>query len=1530
MSETIGAAQIELGVDASGVDAGVARAKKSIDSLGDAAVKAGKGGAQGIDDIGKAGAAAADKLDQATKRTIASIERQALALGKTRSEYYAAKAAIDGNAGALAPYIAKLADAEKANKSLGDTNKNLGQSFSDLAQAAGAVVSIGAIVASLKGAIDAADHLKDLNKVTGITVEQLSGLRLAAKQTGTELDSVAKAIGKMSVEMGKDPAKFAKLGITDKDGLKAFQQFADLLGNIPDLQKKNALSQAVLNKSWQEMAPLLSEGGKKIGEMVDKGTKLSGMTTDLAKASDEFNDKWAELTQTGGLFNRMLIPTLPLLTALADDMLDAQQNTDKFKSSVSPLAEVLRATVILAGNVGFTFTTMGKDIARAIENVQLIAKGDFAGSRALGAMFKKDAEDSRAAFDAWEKKMLEAGKTSTAVAEAVVTSSGRMTAAQRKASAAADDFINADKVAGQLTEFRKLMNAAIDLDAVSSAQLLSNAKLTSSEAALVKGLRDIDDGTVKATVAERASYEIKMKLVIANEKLFASREEMKKTEADWTASLDKETKTLADQLTAAQDHLDSIGKTKEQQEALIGSKRELEAAGKDEYAQALENAALYAGPYADAYMRAANAAREQAKVLREISSVKASSAMAEAADAAAKQSLEEWKRGWEETDRLGREVFTDWAMDGSNAAKKIGDTLKKALLSAIYEATLKPIAFQIYSSVTGGVAGSAAGGMASGAGSSMLGSYLASTTAGAYASGMYAGAASMASQAAIGSSFVGPSAAYASGSVGAGASIATAVPYVAAFVAAVAVLSKIMNNGGTPSSNTGDMSLDSSASGAVTARTLYGASTYAQNNVASLQASYMQQAIAMGITAGAHSFTVATNNGANASNPMAGIYGSAGSKNYYSGEVAQSDTAGLQLAASRAVFVALQGSELPSYLSKLFDGLTASGMTLEQINSVEAYAAQLKSVRDALTETRTPLQILQDQVKEATTALSTSATTFKTDFVTAIDAGIAPDKLAQWQALGTSLDNLAAASGQASEAVDTVKRSLADIASERKSLQDQYDALTMTSTQLLAKQRDAIDESNRALFDQVQVATVAKASTDALAKSTADAAAAADALAASQKQAADQLKATNQGWTDQLSILQGIETDRSIALRDATDESTKAIMKQVYAAQDAKAANDQLAQAQSIAAQAQSKAAQDAIASATAIANERQGLQNQLDALVMTPQQLTAKQRDALDPGNRGLFDQIQSAQYKNSQDQLMAQIAATIAANAEQARRDQAVKDAAIASQGHDLQIQLMEAVGNTAGALAAKRADIMAALDVSLRAIQQQIFDATDAAEASKVAADAAKEQAAAQKSLLDSWQKTADSIGEVMKKLRGQLSSPSQNYAQASRDFNTAIDQTNSGNLEAANNLPALASALVELGKGVTSTGVEQSLLTARTLAAMQSTLSVLNKSFGVTVPAFASGGLFGGGVRLVGEHGPEMEVTGSARIYSFDQTRRMMGNDELLAEIKALRKEVADLRSDNTAENRAIAGHTAMAARVLRDASDGDAVNMRAVA
>jgi len=63
----------------------------------------------------------------------------------------------------------------------------------------------------------------------------------------------------------------------------------------------------------------------------------------------------------------------------------------------------------------------------------------------------------------------------------------------------------------------------------------------------------------------------------------------------------------------------------------------------------------------------------------------------------------------------------------------------------------------------------------------------------------------------------------------------------------------------------------------------------------------------------------------------------------------------------------------------------------------------------------------------------------------------------------------------------------------------------------------------------------------------------------------------------------------------------------------------------------------------------------------------------------------------------------------------------------------------------------------------------------------------------------------------------------------------------------------------------------------------------------IPAFAAGGLHAGGMRLVGENGPELEVTGPARYYSAAETSSMMGGG-MVDELRGLREEVAMLRAE----------------------------------
>ena len=70
-----------------------------------------------------------------------------------------------------------------------------------------------------------------------------------------------------------------------------------------------------------------------------------------------------------------------------------------------------------------------------------------------------------------------------------------------------------------------------------------------------------------------------------------------------------------------------------------------------------------------------------------------------------------------------------------------------------------------------------------------------------------------------------------------------------------------------------------------------------------------------------------------------------------------------------------------------------------------------------------------------------------------------------------------------------------------------------------------------------------------------------------------------------------------------------------------------------------------------------------------------------------------------------------------------------------------------------------------------------------------------------------------------------------------------------------------------------------------------LENLSRQLGDSVPAFANGGVHSGGVRLVGEKGPELEVTGPSRIFNAEDTRKMLSPDT-----SDLRREISQMRTD----------------------------------
>jgi hypothetical protein len=87
-----------------------------------------------------------------------------------------------------------------------------------------------------------------------------------------------------------------------------------------------------------------------------------------------------------------------------------------------------------------------------------------------------------------------------------------------------------------------------------------------------------------------------------------------------------------------------------------------------------------------------------------------------------------------------------------------------------------------------------------------------------------------------------------------------------------------------------------------------------------------------------------------------------------------------------------------------------------------------------------------------------------------------------------------------------------------------------------------------------------------------------------------------------------------------------------------------------------------------------------------------------------------------------------------------------------------------------------------------------------------------------------------------------------------------------------------------------------------------------------PAFASGGMHSGGLRLVGENGPELEVTGPSRIFNAAETRGILGGSSgsasNTARLEALVERQAEQLEGMRYELRAIATSSGKTAQILQ--------------
>lgn len=227
------------------------------------------------------------------------------------------------------------AGVQSVNRSLDELNKSAARAGAALAGfGVGLLAGVGASAAQV---VNLGDKLRDLSFATGQSVEQLSFLDFAAKQSGTSIETIASAsqrLAKNLTEVSRGGGKAAavalqELGLSAEelarlDLVSQIETIGQALQRIENPAQRAAAGAALFGKQFKELAPLVLDTSNSFGELAARFVELGGtLTREQADAFDALNDSIGELQlsvrQAGEALATVLAPSLGgIAKAVAD------------------------------------------------------------------------------------------------------------------------------------------------------------------------------------------------------------------------------------------------------------------------------------------------------------------------------------------------------------------------------------------------------------------------------------------------------------------------------------------------------------------------------------------------------------------------------------------------------------------------------------------------------------------------------------------------------------------------------------------------------------------------------------------------------------------------------------------------------------------------------------------------------------------------------------------------------------------------------------------------------------------------------------------------------------------------------------------------------------------------------------------------------------------------------------------------------------------------------------------------------------
>lgn len=328
-----------------------------------------------------------------------------------------------------ADYDAKL---DQATRKLQGFHSSTNKALDEIKGAIVGLLAFDKLADLAKSVLENAANLDKLSQSSGISVEELSKLQFAAKQSGIESDAFAVGLKKLNVAMAeaggsstsKAATAFRALGISvtdangrQKDAGTILAEVADKFAAYKDGANKTAIAVALFGKAGDQLIPVLNKGAAGLKEFGDQAERAGiVISAETAAAAEEFEQKLKLIQATAvGTATQLEAKLLPTLNDLADVFLTSSKDAADLNDNAEILQTGLKLLADTANTVVFFFKDVGKGLgalgaaAVAAAHLNFTEAGDIIAARLTDRdeEFKKANARSEAIWRAGQSAILE-------------------------------------------------------------------------------------------------------------------------------------------------------------------------------------------------------------------------------------------------------------------------------------------------------------------------------------------------------------------------------------------------------------------------------------------------------------------------------------------------------------------------------------------------------------------------------------------------------------------------------------------------------------------------------------------------------------------------------------------------------------------------------------------------------------------------------------------------------------------------------------------------------------------------------------------------------------------------------------------------------------------------------------------------------------------------------------------------------------------------------------------------------------------